>query len=139
MQGLLSLALALWTLVATVSAHGIMRSPTPRIPGATLRKVCGDGIANLQSTDLNRAGHIQGLVMYNKEIKDHNACNIWLCKGYQFDDNKSNVQSYSGGEVVPIRVELIAVSRLAPMPPPAPGQMKFVRGQGGRMEMEVES
>ena len=77
--------------------------------------------------------------MYNKEIKDHNACNIWLCKGYQFDDNKSNVRSYSGGEVVPIRVELIAVSRLAPMPPPAPGQMQFVRGQGGRMEVEVES
>jgi hypothetical protein len=33
-------------------------------------------------------------------------CNLWLCKGLQFDDNKGNTQTWQAGQVVPIKVWL---------------------------------
>lgn len=31
-------------------------------------------------------------------------CNLWLCKGYQFGDNKAGVQQYVGGQEVVYKV-----------------------------------
>ena len=126
MQKLISLALALWSLVAIVSAHGTIKSPTPRTPGATMGKFCGDTIYGNQEAD--PAGNIEGLLQNREKIVDYAACHIWLCKGYQFDDNKSNVHSYSPGEVVPIEVDIHAVSR--PVPPLAHAIVPEAREEG---------
>jgi hypothetical protein len=41
---------------------------------------------------------------------DFNAatCNLWQCKGFKFDDNKSRVQTYTAGQVVPFDFDLRA-------------------------------
>lgn len=31
-------------------------------------------------------------------------CNLWLCKGYQFGDNKAGVQTYTAGQEVHYKV-----------------------------------
>ena len=114
MQKLISLALALWSLVAIVSAHGTIKSPTQRGVGTAMFDACGETLYNNQKAD--PAGNIEGLLKilpYDQPLKP--TCHLWLCKGYQFDDNKSNVYGYSLGEVVPIEVDIHAVSR--PVPP----------------------
>lgn len=103
--------LALSALVAIVSAHGVIVIPPPRAPGAAMRAACGEAIYSSQSAD--NTSDVEGLLLHANSIVDKSACNLWLCKGYQFEDNKANVQSYSPGEVVPIQVKVVVVSRLA--------------------------
>ncbi|KAL4725877.1 hypothetical protein ACLX1H_006551 [Fusarium chlamydosporum] len=89
-----------------VAAHGFIKSPTPRTPGDAYKAACGDQPFYQQSSDIN--GNVQGI----KQVvgKDLNAkeCNLWLCKGFQFDDNKDNVQSYKLGEKIPFEINIAA-------------------------------
>lgn len=38
-------------------------------------------------------------------------CNLFLCRGYQFEDNESRVLPLTGGDVVDIHVDIIAGHR----------------------------
>jgi hypothetical protein len=93
-------------LAASVSAHGQISSPARRTPGTQYEAVCGSTIYNNQASDAY--GPIQLLLQSESSIVDAASCNLWLCKGYQFDDNTDNVQTYSLGEEVAMTVEIRA-------------------------------
>ena len=93
------------TLITTVTAHGVIVTPPPRTPGSAYATTCGTTLFNNQASD--PAGPIQLLLQSSSTIPSP-ACNLWLCKGYQFGDN-SQVQSYVRGETVPFVVDIRAV------------------------------
>ncbi len=94
------LALAATGLITTVSGHGLLTSPKPRLPGAAMEAACGQQVYNNQASD--SYGNIQGELQVAATQTDYNAaeCDIWLCKGYKYADNTANVQSYTAGQVV---------------------------------------
>ncbi|KAF2224119.1 hypothetical protein BDZ85DRAFT_183265, partial [Elsinoe ampelina] len=94
-----STILAVSGFIASVSAHGLLVSPAPRQPGAAHRASCG-AQANYQ----DKNGNIQGVLQVARQQSDYNAatCNLWLCKGWKYEDNTANVQTYTAGQVVPI-------------------------------------
>jgi hypothetical protein len=84
---------------ATALAHGNITSPPARQPGPAMQQVCGaaavsailaDGTGPLENIPSNGAAD----------------CNIFMCKGAQFEDNQANVQAFAPGEVVPFTAEL---------------------------------
>ncbi|RBR26299.1 uncharacterized protein FIESC28_00944 [Fusarium coffeatum] len=89
-----------------VAAHGFIKSPTPRMPGDAYKAACGDQPFNQQSSDIN--GNVQGIKQVVGEDLDAANCNLWLCKGFQFDDNKDNVQSFKLGEKIPFEINIAA-------------------------------
>lgn len=102
--------LSLATLVGiatTVSSHGVITSPTPRIAGAVSRAACGTAITLLHKQDVT--DHVEGMPQVAAVDSTYHAdeCNLWLCKGLQLDEEASGpVQTYSPGQVVPIEVYL---------------------------------
>ncbi|KAK8090763.1 chitin binding protein [Apiospora phragmitis] len=90
---------------ALISAHGAISSPKPRSAGKAMAAACGQQVQNQQSSDA--FGNIQGeLQVVGKDMTAD--CNLWLCKGFQFDDNSANVQSFTTGQKVPITFDLRA-------------------------------
>lgn len=88
--------------------HGIVTSPPARQAGDAMKAVCGQQVtSNLQS---NEYGDIEQLTQIGAGQKDFNAstCDVSLCKGQQFEDNASNVQNFTAGQVVPITVDIQA-------------------------------
>ncbi|KAJ3178538.1 hypothetical protein HDU85_005145 [Gaertneriomyces sp. JEL0708] len=71
-----------------------------------MRTACGDQIFNVQNRD--NGGPIQDLENRRGRGFDANKCNLWLCKGYQFDDNTQNVQRYRAGETIDFKVDIRA-------------------------------
>ncbi|KAF5538783.1 hypothetical protein FNAPI_10976 [Fusarium napiforme] len=99
-------AAALLTLLPLVAAHGFVKSPTPRKPGNAYKAACGDQPFYQQSSDIN--GNVQGIKQVVGSNFNAKECNLWLCKGFQFDDNKDNVQSYKLGEKIDFDVNIAA-------------------------------
>ncbi|KAI9369750.1 chitin binding domain-containing protein [Aspergillus egyptiacus] len=100
--------LALSALLSLANAHGYISTPSPRLPGDTMAATCGQQVYNNQAAD--RAGNVQGelQVAAGQSDYDADACNVWLCKGYKFEDNRDNVQSYTPGQVVDFVIDIIA-------------------------------
>ncbi|KAL4787439.1 hypothetical protein BJX76DRAFT_354152 [Aspergillus varians] len=100
--------LAVAGLVSLANAHGYITTPKPRLPGDAMSSACGQQVYNNQAAD--RAGNVQGELQVAASQSDYNeaACHIWLCKGYQFADNKANVQSYTAGESVDFVIDIVA-------------------------------
>ncbi|KAL4934313.1 lytic polysaccharide monooxygenase [Aspergillus undulatus] len=103
-----STLLAAAGLVSLANAHGYITTPSPRMPGSAMSSACGQQVYNNQNSD--RAGNVQGELQVASSQSDYNeeACHIWLCKGYQFDDNTDNVQSYTAGQNVDFVIDIIA-------------------------------
>ncbi|KAH6964488.1 chitin-binding domain protein [Fusarium avenaceum] len=99
-------AAALLALLPLVAAHGFIKSPTPRKPGNAFKAACGEQPFYQQSSDIN--GNVQGIKQVVGNSFDAADCNLWLCKGFQFDDNKDNVQSYKLGEKIPFEINIAA-------------------------------
>jgi hypothetical protein len=101
-------ALAFASIVSLVNAHGFVTSPEPRMPGAAMKAACGNQVEVNQQSD--NYGNIQGELQVAASQSDYNAgeCDIWLCKGYKFADNKANVQSYTAGQKVAFTVDIRA-------------------------------
>lgn len=99
---------ALAGLVSMVHGHGFVTSPKPRMPGPAMKAACGNQVEINQQSD--NYGNIQGELQVAKGQSDYNAdeCNIWLCKGYKFDDNKDNVYFYTAGQTVDFVVDIRA-------------------------------
>ncbi|KAF2119099.1 chitin binding domain-containing protein, partial [Lophiotrema nucula] len=95
-------------LVSTVAGHGYITDPAPRMPGDAMKAACGQQMYNNQAAD--NYGNVQGELQVANGQSDFNAaeCNVWQCKGYKFDDNAANVQSFTAGQVVPITVDIRA-------------------------------
>lgn len=99
---------ALPVLASVVAGHGFVTSPTPRMPGDAMAAACGQQVYNNQKSD--NYGNVQGELQVASSQSDYDAakCDIWLCKGYKFDDNKDNVQTFKLGETVPFKVDVRA-------------------------------
>lgn len=96
-------------LVAGVSAHGRVTSPTPRPLGDAMKAACGDQVWNMQSSDNN--GNIQTMAQIGTSQSDFDAakCHLWQCRGYQFDDaTADSIQSFTAGQKVPFVVDIAA-------------------------------
>ncbi|CAI6332605.1 unnamed protein product [Periconia digitata] len=97
---------------ATALAHGNITSPPARQPGPVMQQVCGasavsailaDGTGPLENIPSNGAAD----------------CNIFLCKGAQFEDNVNNVQSFAPGEKVAFKAQL-------PIPHEGPANVSII-------------
>ncbi|KGO36100.1 Chitin-binding, domain 3 [Penicillium expansum] len=101
-------ALAFASIISLVNAHGFVTSPAARQPGTAMGAACGKQVLSNQESD--KYGNIQGELQVAATQSDYNAaeCDIWLCKGYKFADNKDNVQSYTAGEKVDFTVDIRA-------------------------------
>jgi hypothetical protein len=99
---------ALAGLISLVNGHGFVTSPTARMPGAAMKAACGDQVEVNQLSD--NYGNIQGELQVAASQSDYNAaeCDIWLCKGYKYADNKDNVYSYKAGETIDFTVDIRA-------------------------------
>ncbi|PQE20662.1 chitin binding protein [Rutstroemia sp. NJR-2017a BBW] len=108
MQYTSAILLAAAGLISSVAAHGSIASPTPRQPGAAMASACGQQVEVNQASDHN--GNIQGMLQVANSQSDYNAaeCDIWLCKGYKWDDNKDLLQTYTAGQEVPIAFNVAA-------------------------------
>ncbi|CAG8386105.1 unnamed protein product [Penicillium salamii] len=101
-------ALAFASIISLVNAHGFVTSPEPRMPGSAMKAACGGQVEVNQQSD--NYGNIQGELQVASSQSDYNAdeCDIWLCKGYKFADNKDNIQSYTAGQTVDFKVDIRA-------------------------------
>ncbi|KAJ5574834.1 hypothetical protein VI817_005406 [Penicillium citrinum] len=99
---------ALAGLIPLVHGHGFVTKPQPRMPGDAMSAACGKQVQINQQSD--NYGNIQGELQVASGQQDYSAsnCDIWLCKGYKFADNKDNVQSYKAGQTVPFTVDIRA-------------------------------
>jgi hypothetical protein len=96
------------TFATLAFGHGIITSPTARSAGIAMKAVCGQQVTdNLQS---NEYGDIQQLsqIGASQDDFDVSLCDVSLCKGLQFDDNTANVQKFTPGQVVSIKVDIQA-------------------------------
>lgn len=101
-------ALAFASIISLVNAHGFVTKPEARQPGTAMGAACGAQVLSNQGSD--KYGNIQGELQVASSQSDYKAaeCDIWLCKGYKFADNKDNVQSYKAGQKVPFTVDIRA-------------------------------
>lgn len=108
MQNTMSKAMASASLIALASAHGFILSPAPRMPGDAFSKACGQQMYYNQMGD--NYGNVQGQLQVTNGQTDYDAaaCDVWLCKGYKYDDNTENVQQYTVGQEVEIEVDIRA-------------------------------
>jgi hypothetical protein len=55
-------------------------------------------------------GNVQGQLQVTNGQTDYDAaaCDVWLCKGYKYEDNTDNVQEYTVGQEVDISVDIRA-------------------------------
>lgn len=75
---------------------------------------CGEAVTALVTAD--NTSHVEGLPEAAAATPNFNstACNVFLCKGLQFEDNRANVQNFTKGQVVNMRAS-IAVKHEGPM------------------------
>jgi predicted carbohydrate-binding protein with CBM5 and CBM33 domain len=108
MQNTVSKVMASASMIALVSAHGFILSPSPRMPGSAMSDACGEQMYNNQMGD--NYGNVQGQLQVTNGQTDFDAgaCDVWLCKGYKYDDNTDNVQEYTVGQEVDISVDIRA-------------------------------
>ena len=110
-------------LVAVASAHGVLKTPLPRTvrllqlkhlrmkltiyqSGTAQAALCGAAVSSKLNSD--PAGPIENAMA--KADADYK-CNAYLCRGFQYEDNKGRVQQYSAGQVVPFYVDLVAAHK----------------------------
>ncbi|KAK3345521.1 hypothetical protein B0H65DRAFT_509203 [Neurospora tetraspora] len=98
-------------LLSGATAHGLVQNPPTRSPGDATAAACGKTMANFYKAD--NTSYPEALLRANPGgLKDgYNAknCNLWLCKGYQFGDNKAGVQQYVGGQEVVYKYANVSV------------------------------
>ncbi|KAJ5162651.1 Chitin-binding domain 3 [Penicillium coprophilum] len=101
-------ALAFASIITLVNGHGFVSSPKARQPGTAMEAACGKQVVSNQDSD--KYGNIQGELQIASSQNDYEAaaCDIWLCKGYKFADNKDNVYSYKAGQKVDFTVDIRA-------------------------------
>ncbi|KAH6667930.1 hypothetical protein B0J14DRAFT_489318 [Halenospora varia] len=93
-------------LLATVTAHGVITKPIPRAVGTASTAACGSAVASKIKADIT--DHVEGLPEAAAKDSTYKAaaCNLWLCRGLQYEDNVANVQKWTVGQKVPIEVNL---------------------------------
>ena len=91
--------------LAQVHAHGLVTKPATRTPGDATAAVCGQKMVTFYKQD--NTSYPEALKRANGLADpkyDAAKCNLYLCKGFQFDDNKNSVLKYATGDVVDMEV-----------------------------------
>ncbi|KAH6654806.1 hypothetical protein BKA67DRAFT_518183 [Truncatella angustata] len=90
----------------TVAAHGYVSSPPARQVGNASVAACGQSVVNNIKAD--NTSHVEGLPELAANDNGYNStlCNLWQCRGIQYADNLANVQKYTPGQVVNLKVKL---------------------------------
>ncbi|KAB5540227.1 hypothetical protein GE09DRAFT_1175912 [Coniochaeta sp. 2T2.1] len=99
-------------LAATVSAHGNVTSPLARLTGPGMVKACGQSAVDNVLAD--------GTIPLEDVFNALPSCKLDLCRGAVFDDNKSRVQKFSPGQVIPFKAIL-------PIPHEGPANVSIVK------------
>lgn len=96
----------LLALVPAVLSHGIITTPPARRIGSATTTACGASLVNAIKQD--NTSYVEQLTKLSATDKGYNsaACNLYLCKGLQLADNAANVQTWKGGDVVPVNIYL---------------------------------
>ncbi|KAI0200463.1 hypothetical protein F4808DRAFT_161150 [Astrocystis sublimbata] len=94
------------SLAALVHGHGFITTPAMRMPGDATKAVCGSGV--VADIVRDKTSHVEGLpeIAAKDSGYDGAACNLWLCRGVQFGDNAANVQTYTPGQEVEVKVQV---------------------------------
>jgi hypothetical protein len=102
-------------LASSTWAHGLITSPPIRAVGSAMTAACGSTVAALVQAD--NSSHVEDMpeaAAIDPGFTNSTACNVFLCKGLQFADNRANVQNFTAGQVV---------NMLASIPIPHEGPM----------------
>ncbi|KAH8112847.1 hypothetical protein DFH11DRAFT_1744672 [Phellopilus nigrolimitatus] len=103
--------LSLLAIAATATAHGNVASPIARGVGDAMVSTCGTVVSSLLKSDINT--NQQQLEQASNSGQSGggytDACELFLCKGTQFEDNTANVHAFSQGQTVPFQVNIVAV------------------------------
>ncbi|CAN8103235.1 unnamed protein product [Discula destructiva] len=103
---LASVVIAILAVPASVLAHGVVSIPTPRKGGPKQAELCGVNVTATMNND--KAGPIENAMA---KIRTDYKCNAYLCRGYQYEDNKSNVIAYKAGALVTFHIDLVAAHK----------------------------
>ncbi|KAI1267455.1 hypothetical protein F5Y18DRAFT_303480 [Xylariaceae sp. FL1019] len=95
--------LAALAFAGFVNGHARMTTPQPRVTGPKQVELCGALVTAVLESDL--AGPIENAV--DSADANYN-CNAYLCRGYQYEDNTSNVMALTAGDVIPCHIDLVA-------------------------------
>jgi len=91
-----SLAATTALLITSALAHGNITSPAARLPGSAMRAACGAGaFAAVMADGTTPLEDVPTTAATPK-------CNVGLCRGAQFEDNKNNVQKFTAGQTIPM-------------------------------------
>jgi len=98
--------LTLVGLTSKVYGHGTITSPPARQAGQAMEAACGQQVFNNQKGD--NEGNVQGEIQIAQSQKDYNpaTCNLFQCKGYMFEDNKANVQTFAPGQKIQMTIKI---------------------------------
>ncbi|GJC88030.1 hypothetical protein ColLi_10868 [Colletotrichum liriopes] len=98
---------AIFAALATgVFGHGVVQDPEPRVSGPKQQELCGTAVTDQLESDT--AGPIENAI---KVADADYKCNLFLCRGYQYEDNEDNVRAVTTGEVIPFHIDLVAGHR----------------------------
>lgn len=98
----------LLAVAAMASAHGIVTSPPARAAGDAFKTACGQQVFNsLNSDQYGNMQQLQNIGASQKDF-DESACDLSLCKGLQFEDNSANIQKFTAGQVISMKVDIRA-------------------------------
>ncbi|KAK3387920.1 hypothetical protein B0H63DRAFT_500918 [Podospora didyma] len=96
----------LLSLAGLAASHGLVQKPATRQPGDATAAACGKTLVKFYKAD--NTSYPEALARENPkgltDGYDPKKCNQYLCKGFQFADNKAGVQSYKAGDVVNLEV-----------------------------------
>ncbi|KAK1467987.1 hypothetical protein CCUS01_06945 [Colletotrichum cuscutae] len=93
-----SITVATALLAALVSAHGNIVSPPARGVGAAMAAACGQ--ANVKAVTADPTIPLEDFT------NPPATCQLDLCRGAKFEDNKANVQTFKAGQVVNMKAEI---------------------------------
>jgi hypothetical protein len=98
----------------SVVGHGLITSPPARAVGPAMVSACGASVAALVTAD--DTSHVEGMpeAALNEQTFNASRCNVFLCKGLQFEDNIANVQTLQPGQVVNMQAS-IPIAHEGPM------------------------
>ncbi|KAI1180269.1 hypothetical protein F4777DRAFT_307028 [Nemania sp. FL0916] len=96
----------LLSLATLVHGHGYISSPAMRMPGDATTAACGSSV--VADIVRDKTSHVEGLPELAAADSGYDAaqCNLWLCRGVQVGDNLANVQNYTAGQSVNVKIAL---------------------------------
>jgi len=105
MQLLLAAMVGLASLAAPARGHGLVTKPATRTPGEATAAICGQKMVTFYKQD--NTSYPEALKRANGLADpkyDAAKCNLYLCKGFVFEDNTAGVQAYTPGQTIDMEV-----------------------------------